>query len=99
MKVHQIFKTALLGIVVTGFSIGCNAQAENKNEDANANLAANNGPVKSENVANTAPAAANVYAINNVGTAGGNRMTDFSWTQNGKKVSLSEVAKNKVVFL
>jgi thiol-disulfide isomerase/thioredoxin len=98
MSALQLFKTGILGVIVTGFSIGCNAQAENKAETSGGELASNE-PAKSEVVANNAAPAANVYTVNNVGAAGGNKMTDFSWTQNGKTVSLSEVGKGKVVFL
>ncbi|MES2766680.1 MAG: TlpA disulfide reductase family protein [Bacteroidota bacterium] len=100
MSTNHIFKTTLLGILVTGFSIGCNAKAENKAGD---NLAANTpektAVVINNNEAKPTAAASNTYSITKVGTAGGNKMTDFSWMQNGKTVSLAEVAKGKVVFL
>ncbi|MFN8361083.1 MAG: TlpA disulfide reductase family protein [Candidatus Kapaibacterium sp.] len=40
-----------------------------------------------------------VYTVTTVNIGSGNKAADFTWTEDGKTVSLSEVGKNKVVFL
>jgi len=40
-----------------------------------------------------------VFPVSTVSAASGNKVADFTWIEDGKPVSLSEVGKNKVVFL
>ncbi len=42
---------------------------------------------------------ANVYQMTSVKSKGANMAADFSWTENGKKMSFSELTKGKVVFV
>ncbi len=49
--------------------------------------------------ANAAQPSPSVYDISDVKSLGTNKAVDFSWTDNGKKYSFSDVSKGKVVFL
>jgi len=40
-----------------------------------------------------------IYTVSAVSSATGNKVADFTWMEDGKPVSLSEIGKNKVVFL
>lgn len=42
---------------------------------------------------------AKVYPVKTVTAAVGNKVADFTWMEGDKQVSLSEIGKNKVVFL
>ncbi|HYF04283.1 MAG TPA: TlpA disulfide reductase family protein [Patescibacteria group bacterium] len=103
MKTSNIFKTSFLGILVTVFSLGCNSgSSENKAEASTGDQLASTENTAGATVtpaAEPAQSTSRVYQITNVSASAGNKLTDFSWTQDGRTVSLSEVGKGKVVFL
>lgn len=93
----KIISKLFLPIMFVALTISCSKEKANANPETEMNVSASDATMMAE--ASTASVSANVYNLESVVPGKGGSIPDFTWTENGKSMKFSEVAKNKVVFI